>query len=169
MSWSYVFLALTYRFYVYVYVNLKPISRWIYFRKHKKYLHFPLFLKIVMLVEILLHEECAYINSLRPRQDGRHFPDIFKCLFLNENVWILLKISLNFVPEVWINIIQPSVKIMAWCRPGAKSLSEPMIVNLLMHICVTRPQWRNMMVNDALAMQGVRASATRVLILPGIF
>ena len=27
------------------------------------------------------------INKLRPRQDGRHFPDdIFKCIFLNENV-----------------------------------------------------------------------------------
>ena len=27
------------------------------------------------------------INTLRPRQDGRHFPDdIFKCIFLNENV-----------------------------------------------------------------------------------
>ena len=26
-------------------------------------------------------------NTLRPRQDGRHFPDdIFKCIFLNENV-----------------------------------------------------------------------------------
>ena len=28
-----------------------------------------------------------FINTLRPRQDGRHFPDdIFKCIFLNENV-----------------------------------------------------------------------------------
>ena len=31
------------------------------------------------------------INTLRPRQDGRHFPDdIFKCIFLNENARILL-------------------------------------------------------------------------------
>ena len=35
--------------------------------------------------------ECCYnvvqFNTLRPRQDGRHFPDdIFKCIFLNENV-----------------------------------------------------------------------------------
>ena len=28
-----------------------------------------------------------YFNSLRPRQNGRHFAnDIFKCIFLNENV-----------------------------------------------------------------------------------
>ena len=38
--------------------------------------------------------------SLRPRQDGFHFPDdIFKRIFLNENVWILIKISLKFVPK----------------------------------------------------------------------
>ena len=37
------------------------------------------------------------VNTLRPRQNGRHLPDdIFKCYFLNENVWISIKISLNF-------------------------------------------------------------------------
>ena len=30
---------------------------------------------------------------------------------------------------------------MAWRRPGDKSLSEPMMVSLLTHICVTWPQW----------------------------
>ena len=30
---------------------------------------------------------------------------------------------------------------MAWCRPGDKPLSEPVIVNLRAHICVTRSQW----------------------------
>ena len=29
------------------------------------------------------------VNTLRPRQNGLHFPyNIFKCTFLNENVWI---------------------------------------------------------------------------------
>ena len=32
---------------------------------------------------------------------------------------------------------------MAWRRPGDKSLSELMMVSLLTHICVTRPQWVN--------------------------
>ena len=32
---------------------------------------------------------------------------------------------------------------MAWCRPGNKPLSEPMMISLPMHICVTRPQWVN--------------------------
>ena len=40
-------------------------------------------------------------NTLRPRQNGRHFPDdIFKCIFLSENEWSLIKISLKFVPKV---------------------------------------------------------------------
>ena len=32
---------------------------------------------------------------------------------------------------------------MAWRRPGDKPLSEPIVVSLLTHICVTRPQWVN--------------------------
>ena len=35
------------------------------------------------------------------------------------------------------------VQIMAWRRPGDKPLSEAMMVSLLTHICVTRPQWVN--------------------------
>ena len=30
---------------------------------------------------------------------------------------------------------------MVWCRSGDKPLSEPMMVSLLTHICVIRPQW----------------------------
>ena len=32
---------------------------------------------------------------------------------------------------------------MAWCRPGDKPLSEPMMVSLLRHLCVTRYHWVN--------------------------
>ena len=84
----------------------------------------------------------SWINTLRPRQNGRNFPDdIFKRTFLNENVLIALEISLKFVPKGPINNIPALVQIMAWRRPGDKSLSEPMMVSLPMHICVTRPQW----------------------------
>ena len=84
----------------------------------------------------------AFVNTLRPRQDGRHFPDdIFKSIFLNENVWISIKISLKFVPKGPINNIPALVQIMAWRRPGDKPLSEPMMVCSPTHICVTRPQW----------------------------
>ena len=81
------------------------------------------------------------VDTLEPRQNGRQFTDdIFKCIFLNENAWILLKISLKFVPKLRINNIPSLVQIMAWRRPSAKPFSEPMRVNLLTHICVIRPQ-----------------------------
>ena len=74
----------------------------------------------------------------------RHFADdIFKCIFLNENVWIPTKISLKFVPKGPINNIPALVQIMAWRRPGDKPLSEPMMVSFPTHICVARPQWVN--------------------------
>ena len=38
--------------------------------------------------------------------NDRHFPDdIFKCIFLNEIVFISIKISLKFVPKGQINNI----------------------------------------------------------------
>ena len=81
-------------------------------------------------------------DTLRPRQNGRHFADkIFKCIFLNENVWISLTISLKCVPKVRIKNIPALVQIMAWRQPGGKPWSEPMMVNLLTHICVTQLQW----------------------------
>ena len=76
------------------------------------------------------------INTLGPRQKGGHFADdIFKCIFLNENVWISLEISLKFVPKVRIYNIPSLVLIMAWRRPGDKPLSEPMMVSLPTHMC----------------------------------
>ena len=80
-------------------------------------------------------------NSLRPRQNGRLFADdIFKRIFLNENIRISTKNSLKFVPKGLIDNITAMVLIMAWRRPGDKPLSEPMLVRSLTHICVTRPQ-----------------------------
>ena len=59
----------------------------------------------------------GWVNSLRPRQNRRHFAgDVFKCNFLNENVWIPINISLKFVPDVSINNIPTLVQMMAWHR-----------------------------------------------------
>ena len=81
------------------------------------------------------------INTLRPRQNGRHFADdTFNRIFVNENVRFSIKISLKFVPDGQINNIPALVQIMAWRRPCDKPLSEPVTVSLLMHICITRPQ-----------------------------
>ena len=64
-------------------------------------------------------------NTLRPRRNGQHFAgDIFKPIFFNENVWILIKMSLTFVPKGPIYNIPSLVQIMAWRHPGDKPLSE---------------------------------------------
>ena len=87
-------------------------------------------------------------DTLRPRQNGCHFPDIFKRIFLNKKISISIKISLKFVPKGPINNIPALVKIMAWHHPGDKPLSEPMMFSLLTHICVTRPRWVNSISGD---------------------
>ena len=56
---------------------------------------------------------------------------IFQYIFLNENVWISIKISLKFVvPKGLINNIPAMAQITAWRRLGNKPLSEPMVVRL---------------------------------------
>ena len=81
------------------------------------------------------------LNTLRLRQYGRHFIDIFKYIFLNENVWTLIRISMKFVTKGQINNIPALVPVMTWRWPGVKPLSQPMMVRLAMHICITLPQW----------------------------
>ena len=50
-------------------------------------------------------------NTLRPRQDGRHFAeDTFNRIFVNENVRISIEFLLKFVPKGQIN------NIPAWFR-----------------------------------------------------
>ena len=96
-------------------------------RMHMKHLH-AAYLKFVISSwytqnQLTLYFEASilflgHLNTLRPRQNGCRFADIFKRIFFNENVWISIKISLKFVP---IN----------------------MLVGSLTHICVTRPHWVN--------------------------
>ena len=108
---------------------------------------FTTFATIVHLVgfNLIVNYGChGMVNTLRPRQNGRHFASgTFKSIFMNENVWNWNKISLKLVPKGQIDNIPPLVQIMAWRRPGAKPLSEPMIARLLTHNCVTRPEWVN--------------------------
>ena len=72
-----------------------------------------------------------YVNTLRPRQNGPHFAgDLFKCNFVNENIWISIKISLKFVSKAPISNIPALVQIMVWWRPSDTSFSQPMIAQL---------------------------------------
>ena len=60
------------------------------------------------------------LRTLRPGQNGRHFTDaILKCIFVTENVWISIKISLKFVPiRVHLIIFQ------LWFRPSDEATSH---------------------------------------------
>ena len=88
-------------------------------------------------------------SALRPRQKGRHFPDdIVKCIFLNDNVWISIKVSLTLVPGSPINNIPALIQIMALRRSGDKPLSEPMMVSLLTYICVTRGNYKSLVTSS---------------------
>ena len=55
--------------------------------------------------------------------------DIFKCLFLNGNDRISIKIPLKFVPRGPIDSKPALVQVMAWRRIGDKPLPEPMMAN----------------------------------------
>ena len=51
-------------------------------------------------------------------KNGQYFADdIFKHIFVNENVWIPIKISLKFVSKGPINNIPALVQIIAWHCP----------------------------------------------------
>ena len=55
----------------------------------------------------------------KPRQNGHNVTDeISKCIFLNENIWFLINISLKFVPKGQINNIPALVRVMACGRTG---------------------------------------------------
>ena len=94
------------------------------------------------------YHQADSINTLRPRQNGRHFPDnIFKCIFLNEDEWILIKISLKFVPKGQINNKRALIQIMAWCQTGDKPLSEPHVGLVYWHIYASLSLERLMYLN----------------------
>ena len=54
------------------------------------------------------------INSSTPGQNGSHFADnTFRCISMNENVCIMIEISLKFVPKGPVDNNPALVKIMA--------------------------------------------------------
>ena len=75
------------------------------------------------------------VNTLMPKQKGRQFSNAFS--------WMkIYKFRLRFHWCLFpIDNIPALVQIMAWRRPGDKPLSEPKMVSLLTHICVTWPRW----------------------------
>ena len=61
------------------------------------------------------------VNKLRPSQNDRHSArDIYKCIFLNENIRILFQFFLKILPNGPINNMVVPVQIMAQSKAGAK-------------------------------------------------
>ena len=97
-----------------------PFNLWFIYRNIKYYLFI-----------ILCFNSLGPVNTLRPRKYGCHFGDnSFKCMFLNENAWLSIEISLKFVSNVPTNNIPALVQIMASRWPGNRLLSEPVMVRL---------------------------------------
>ena len=94
------------------------------------------------------------------------FITTFPNTFFNENVSISIKISLKFVPKGPINKVPALVQIMAWRRPGDKPLSEPMMIRLPTHICVTRPQLVNIDFGGQLAISNMTCAKRFVYLSP---
>ena len=75
-----------------------------------KYPHSNMFMifkfPVMATYHLNLNGSTVAFNTLRLRQKGRHFADdVFKCIFLNGNLWISIKISLKFVRKGQINNI----------------------------------------------------------------
>ena len=65
---------------------------------------------------------------MEPEQNGGHFAnDLFRSVFLYENVWISIKIPRRCVPVGAIDSKLSLIQVMAWHRTGAKPLPLPMI------------------------------------------
>ena len=81
----------------------------------------------------------SQINTLRPRQNGPHFADdIFKCIFVNENVWFLLEVSLNFVPKIR-KLAKPhkqSPPQAISSKPGCRGCHCDIVQHVMFELCI---------------------------------
>ena len=92
---------------------------------------------------------------------------IYQTTFSNAFSWMkMYKFRLRFHWSFFfqINNIPAMVQIMAWHWPEDKLLSEPMMVSLLTHICITRPLWVNSLwPNDAIWQHGSMSTLVQVM------
>ena len=73
-----------------------------------------------MLIHLLLDKMTAILAD-----------DNFKCIFLNEDDWIPIRISLKFVPRSAIDNKPALVQEMAWRRTGHMPVSELMLAQFI--------------------------------------
>ena len=106
---------------------------------------------------------CPVIKAFRPDKMATIFADdIFKCIFVNENSCIWIKILFDVIPWCSAHNNSALVLVVAWCQTGNKPLPEPMsakIKDAIRHINldITVPA-------DALAINGAKPLPDTVLI-----
>ena len=94
---------------------------------------------------VVIDNAGAYTRHMHLSHWGRDKIAISRTKFSNAFSWMkYMNFVYDFAEVCWLgsnNNIPALVQIIAWRCPGDMPLSEPMIVTLLTHICVTRPQW----------------------------
>ena len=87
----------------------------------------------------------AQHQLISPGQNGLCFADdIFSCIFVNQKSFILIKISLKFVPKCPIDNNPALFQIMAWRQIVTSHYLNQCLPNTLMHIYSTRGRWVNL-------------------------
>ena len=100
--------------------------------------HHQSFCQLALVGMLMLHAE---VNTLRPRQ----MTIIFQTTLSNSFSWMkMLEVWLKFHWSLYLKVqlifFWSLVQMKACRRPGDKPLSEPVMVRLSTHICVTRSQ-----------------------------
>ena len=86
-----VFMSVRCMFCTYMWISNRDVATWLHFLSRMCTIN---------------HLMISIINPLRSRLNRRPpADDSFKCIFLNENVWLYSKLSLKFVPKDPINNI----------------------------------------------------------------
>ena len=123
-------------------VSLMEILHWYYDMKmiacrntHHGWMHTQHAIAMISFLSILTHWGRDKMDAVSQTTLSKAFSWMKMLEFRLRFHWSL------FLYKGPINNSPALVQIMAWRRSGDKPLSEPMLVCLLTHMCVTRPQW----------------------------
>ena len=94
----------------------------------------------LMMYSVARLRQSSYSSSIE--LNGRHLADdIFGCISVNEEICILIKISLKFVPKDPIDNNPALVQIMVWRRIATSHYLNQCWPDSLTHLCGTRGIW----------------------------
>ena len=96
-------------------------------------------------VHIFVRKPCHYCSTHWGRGN---MAAVFQTTFSEAFSWMKIcnfRLRFHLFPMVQLTTFQHWIR-MTWCLSGDKPFSEPMMIILLTHICVARPQWVKTMV-----------------------